>query len=201
MNLPTKITLSRILLIPVFLVLFYVEFWGHYFFAAVIFTITACTDFVDGYLARHRNLVTSFGKFLDPIADKVLAVVAMIVMVDKGMFFAPFGAIFVSLIIARELIVSAFRMVAASNGIVLAADTIGKLKTIFTNIALPLVIFSYAFDATQMGAFYNWYFNFFNYVGQGVFVVAVVLTLISGYNYVSKNKHVFKEKDKGEKSD
>lgn len=199
MNLPTKITVSRILLIPVFLVLFYLNFWGNYFFAAIVYVICACTDFVDGYIARHRNLVTSFGKFLDPIADKVLAIVAMIVMVDIGQFPSPYGAIMVSLIITRELIVSAFRMVAAAKGVVLAADKLGKFKTIFTNISIPMIIFSYAFTRAQMGGFYDYYHIVFNYLGYAVFAVAFVLTIVSGLNYILKNKHVFN--DEGEKID
>lgn len=197
MNLPTKITVSRILLIPVFLVLFYVPFWGHYFFAALAFTICACTDFVDGYIARHRNMVTSFGKFLDPIADKALAVVAMIVMVDAAQFLAPYGAIMVSLIICRELIVSAFRMIAASKGVVLAADNLGKLKTIFTNIALPVIMLAFAFTEAQLGSFYKLYRYFFYYTGHVLFLVAFVLTLVSGVNYIVGNKKVFEEKGAG----
>ncbi len=194
MNLPTKITISRIFLIPVFLVFFYVPFWGHYFFAALVFTISACTDFVDGYIARHRNMVTNFGKFLDPIADKALAAVAMVVMVDVNQLLAPYGAVAVSLIICRELIVSAFRIVAASKGIMLAADTLGKLKTIFTNIALPVIMLAFAFTAKQLGNLYKIYHYFFYYAGHVAFAIAFVLTIVSGAHYIAANKKVFEEK-------
>ncbi|MBO5328511.1 MAG: CDP-diacylglycerol--glycerol-3-phosphate 3-phosphatidyltransferase, partial [Clostridia bacterium] len=126
MNLPNKLTISRVLMIPLFVLFFYLNFAGHYFVAVGVFALACITDFLDGYIARKYKLVTNLGKFLDPIADKVLVATAMIILLTKPeVFTANFGEwalVFagcgVALIIAREIIVSGFRMVAADAGIV-----------------------------------------------------------------------------------
>ena len=135
MNLPNKITLTRIFLIPVFVAVFFLTVIPYnYFIAGIIFIVASCTDFIDGHIARKYNLVTNLGKFLDPIADKVLVSSALICMLVKpeilqvmwgGEWVMIVSGICVAIILARELIVSGFRMVAASTGLVLAADKVG----------------------------------------------------------------------------
>ena len=189
MNLPNKLTILRILMIPLFVALYYVSAIPYHFaIAAVIFALAAFTDFLDGYIARKYNLVTDLGKFLDPIADKVLVLTAMLLMltpVAGGLLPAVIGGIGVSIILARELIVSSFRMVAASKKVVIAADKLGKIKTISQDIALVLLLFSKAFEGKA--------FEIIWIVGYGLFIFSVVMTLISGINYIVKNKAVFSE--------
>ena len=128
MNLPNKLTILRIIMIPIFVAVFYVTAIPYNFIiSAGIFALAAFTDFLDGYIARKYNLVTSFGKFLDPIADKVLVSTALIVMLcpPAGVAIAPWHAsILVATILARELIVSGFRLVAAGKSIVIAHKTV-----------------------------------------------------------------------------
>lgn len=216
LNLPNVITISRIALIPVFVVFFYVHFVGHYFIAWAIFAIAAVTDFVDGYIARKRNLVTNLGKFLDPIADKVLVLTAFIIFLTRPHIFlhnfgdfvdvidcsAPgFGSwpmivagCGVSLIIAREMIVSGLRMVAASSGYVISADIIGKYKTFSQDLCIGfLVVAEGIYEIAEM-YLPEWYLfgEVVNYIGLGLFVISVVLTVVSGINYVVKNLEVLK---------
>ncbi|MBQ3572290.1 MAG: CDP-diacylglycerol--glycerol-3-phosphate 3-phosphatidyltransferase [Clostridia bacterium] len=189
MNLPNKISIARIALIPVFIAFYYLEVIPHNFlYATIVFAVAAFTDFLDGYIARKYNLVTDLGKFLDPIADKVLVLTAMILMLTNvagGILPALSGGIGISIILARELIVSSFRMVAASKSVVIAADKLGKIKTISQDIALVLLLFSKAFTGKA--------FEIIWIVGYFIFVFSVVMTLISGINYIWKNRVVFKE--------
>ena len=148
MNVPNKITLSRICLIPIFIIIMSVSFdWGQWdigstslpvshFVAAIIFIVAAGTDFLDGHYARKYNLVTNLGKFLDPLADKLLVSAALILLVEIGL--AP--AWVVIIIISREFAVTGLRLVAAGEGIVLAASHMGKLKTATQLIAISLLL-------------------------------------------------------------
>ena len=144
MNIANKLTLLRIFLIPLFVVTFYVTAIPYNFIiSAVIFTLAAFTDFLDGYLARKYNLVTDFGKFLDPIADKVLVSTALIVMLvpPQGVAVVTwYSSIMVAIIMARELMVSAFRLIAATKGKVIAADKSGKIKTFITDVAIIILL-------------------------------------------------------------
>ena len=196
MNLPNKISLARILLIPVFVLIFFLDFKYNYVVAAAIFAIAALTDFVDGKIARARNLVTNLGKFLDPIADKVLVSTAFILLITlKEELFGFLGgateAVYVTVVIcicvimARELIISAFRQVAAAAGIVLAAEKLGKYKTFAQDVCL--VVFFVAADFSGMAG------EILTYIALGVFAVATVLTIVSGCSYVLKNKQVLVE--------
>lgn len=198
MNLPNKISLTRICMIPVFIAVFFLEgvLPYNYVIAAAIFLIAACTDFIDGYIARSRGLVTNLGKFLDPIADKVLVATAMILLLTmKDSLFVKLGsvetagyiatAIAISVILARELIISAFRQIAAANGVVMAAEKLGKYKTTFQDVAIFVMIFAADFSGT--------FGNIVGYVGFGLFAVATVLTVWSGISYVIKNKQVLKD--------
>lgn len=205
MNLPNKLTLSRVIMIPLFVLFFYLNFIGHYFVALAIFVIASLTDFLDGYLARKYSLVTNLGKFLDPIADKVLVSTAMIIMLttpevftanlgEWGLIAAGCG---VALILVREMIVSGFRMVAASSGLVIAADKIGKYKTTVQDLAVVLLLIGMALAELCTGinqSDHSLYIvaQIANYVGLGLFAVAIVLTVWSGINYIVKNRHVLK---------
>ena len=148
MNLPNKLTLSRMFMIPVFIALFYVPFKGHYFAALAVFAIASLTDLFDGKIARKYDLVTNFGKFLDPIADKVLVLSALVIFLTRPediiLSMGSIGLIVmgcgVAVILAREIIVSGFRMVAASSGMVIAADVVGKYKTVFQDVAIVVLL-------------------------------------------------------------
>ncbi len=198
MNLPNKISLTRICMIPVFVLVFFLDgvLPFSYGIAAIIFAVAACTDFIDGHIARSRGLVTNLGKFLDPIADKVLVSTAMLLILTmKNVLFAKVDAISDSLyvvtavciciIMARELIISAFRQIAAVNGIVMAADMLGKYKTTFQDISIFVLIFA-ADIVGGAGVVLFW-------IGFGLFMVATVLTVWSGISYVVKNKQVLKD--------
>ncbi|MCD8206244.1 MAG: CDP-diacylglycerol--glycerol-3-phosphate 3-phosphatidyltransferase [Clostridia bacterium] len=198
MNLPNKLTIFRMVLIPVFIVFFYVEFKSHFFVSLFIFVVASLTDILDGKIARKRGLVTNFGKFLDPIADKVLVLSAFVLFLSRyEIFFTMYlnnwavivAGIGVALILARELIVSGFRLVASDSGVVIAADMVGKYKTVFQDVALVLFLVGAGFSE-----FASWYaIEIINYVALSVFAVAVILTIISGVNYIVKNSSVLKD--------
>lgn len=184
MNLPNKITLTRIAMIPVIIFLFLFDFKYHLMYAAIAFAVASCTDFIDGHIARSRNLVTNLGKFLDPIADKVLVVVGLFLICEAQIIPIGWGSIACILIMARELIIGALRQIAAANNVVLAADWWGKIKTVVTDIALPfLMIAPLTYVNGNDGVHY--------YIGIVLFAIATVLTVVSGINYLVKNKQVF----------
>jgi CDP-diacylglycerol--glycerol-3-phosphate 3-phosphatidyltransferase len=139
MNLPNKLTLLRVCLIPFFLLFIYWKVPCNYLIALVIFAAASITDALDGKIARKRNLVTNFGKFLDPLADKVLVISALTVFVELED--VKMGAIPLIIIIAREFMVSGLRLLAADSGIVVAAGIWGKLKTAFTMVTIVGVLF------------------------------------------------------------
>ena len=197
MNLPNKITLSRICLIPVFAVVFFLDMIPYnYFIAGVIFTVAACTDFIDGHIARSRGLVTNLGKFLVPIADKVLVAAAFIFLLVRqetltvlwqGDWVLIYAGVCVAVILARELIVSGFRMVAASAGLVLAADKVGKVKTTFQDISIAMLLFGADFFGIALAS------RILNGIGIVSLGVATALTIWSGVSYIVRNRAVFKE--------
>ena len=181
MNLPNKITISRICLIPIMIVFFYLKSMPYnYLITAGIFSVCAFTDFLDGYIARKKNMVTNTGKFLDPIADKVLVAVALFMLLEMTIIPSPYGAIGVSLIIGRELIIGGFRQIAASNNIIIAADKSGKIKTVLQDIAV-IFMFLICYFANDV----------LTYVTYALFGIAVLLTLYSGVMYIIKNRQVF----------
>ena len=194
MNLPNKITMIRIILIP-FMILFYLadfipDGWGK-IIALVIFIGAALTDFLDGYYARKLNLVSDLGKFLDPIADKLLVMSALLLVVCDGTIPAPYGVLAAIIILARELVISAFRQVAATKNFVMAADFWGKIKTFVTDISLPaLLLLSFFYSNTLVtGTAFLGVFEILNYILLGV---SVALTIVSGANYLIKNWKVLK---------
>jgi CDP-diacylglycerol---glycerol-3-phosphate 3-phosphatidyltransferase len=176
MNLPNKLTIFRVLLIPFFVVILLTDFLGVYsnWIALIIFVIASLTDLLDGFIARKYNLVTNFGKFMDPLADKLLVSSALICLIETGQL----AAWVVLIIIAREFIISGFRLVASDNGVVIAAGKLGKYKTVFQMIMVCLLIA----DIEQI-----------NIVTQSVTWIAVILTIVSLVDYVVKNASVMKE--------
>jgi len=193
MNLPNKLTVMRICLIP-FVMFFYLANFIPYgigkIVALVIFIIAALTDLLDGKIARKYNLVTNLGKFLDPIADKILTSTVLFMLIADGTIPAPWGVIVVSIIIAREFMVSALRLLAASKGTVLAADIWGKAKTMVQMIAIPVCMLIPF--VVELGAA-CWLILTIQIVGWVLIGVATALTVISGINYLIKNKDCFKE--------
>ena len=195
---PNKITVARICMIPLMILFFYLPFEVARITAAAIFALAAATDFLDGYIARKYNQVSTMGKFLDPIADKVLVLAGFILLLSNTDFMttyvwmdAVFG-IFVCLIVARELIVSGFREIAAEKKVVLAAGMLGKIKTVAQDIAIFFLLFSIDF---------LYYINYtagtvFFIIGFVIFCVAVLLTVVSGVEYIVTNKQVLKNSTK-----
>ncbi len=174
MNLPNKLTLVRMFLIPVFVVLFYVEFPFHMYAALAVFIIASLTDFVDGRIARSRNLVTTFGKFMDPLADKLLVLTALALFVEGGRLPAWCFAI----IMGRELAVTTLRIVAMDAGRVLAAGWSGKVKTFSTMIGICLMLIPAIYEAAPWS-------------DTLIVLVIVLTTLYSGVEYFIKNRDVF----------
>ena len=216
MNLPNKITLSRIILILVMIISFFVlaiieaipeasfiaQNLGNspinlvYFIFAIVFIVAAATDYLDGHLARKLNLVTDFGKFLDPIADKLLNDAVMIFLLVPQMY-APLQRhdpialsilmVCVIVMIGRDLVVDALRMIAVKNNVVIAANKFGKAKTVLQMIAIPMLLLN------------DWPFSYFDsswpealQVSNLFFYAATAMSLISGIIYVIQNKQVFK---------
>lgn len=177
MNLPNKITLFRIAMIPIFVVFLLVPGipYGRYI-AAAIFIIAAFSDLLDGYIARKHNLITNFGKFMDPMADKLLVASALISFVELKLL----PAWIVIIIIAREFIISGFRLIASDNGIVLAAGWWGKLKTNVQMVMSVMLII-------------NLDNYFINILEQVAIYLAVFLTIVSLVDYMVQNKNVLKE--------
>jgi len=195
MNLPNKLSVLRICLIPFVMFFYLANFIPHgigKLVAIAIFIIASLTDMLDGQIARKRNLVTNLGKFLDPIADKILTATVFFLILADGTLPAPYGVIIVSIIIAREFMVSALRQLSANKGIVLAADKWGKIKTIVQMVALPMcMLLSYFYtcgfniaDGVILG------FEIASYILIGL---ATLLTIISGANYLIKNRKCFKD--------
>lgn len=174
MNLPNKLTVMRVILIPFFVAALLYDNGSSQtmrIVANVVFIVASLTDLLDGKIARKYNLVTNFGKFMDPLADKLLVCSALICLIQLGQL----PAWVVIIIISREFIISGFRLVAADNGIVIAASYWGKFKTTFQMIAVILMIFNISALAT---------------VTMIMLVIAVVLTVISLVDYVAKNIEV-----------
>ena len=196
-NVPNILTFSRILIIPVFVALFYVHFTAHYFVCWALFAIACVTDLFDGAIARKHNLVTNLGKFLDPIADKVLVMTGFVLFLTVPVIFTEnlsdwaiiVAGCGVAVIFARELIVSGFRMVAASTGEVIAADKIGKVKTFLQDVCVGFLLFGEGLAEFTDGVFTV----AVNLIGIALFIISVGLTVISGINYLAKNINVLKK--------
>lgn len=174
MNLPNKLTVLRVLLIPFFVLFMLTGLGGSAgkYIALAFFVVASITDFLDGYLARKNNLVTNFGKFMDPLADKLLVCAAMICLIQTG----KLASWIVIVIISREFIISGFRLVASDNGIVIAASYWGKFKTVSQMIMIILLILDWG--------------GVFGVLETVVTYLALALTIISLIDYVMKNKKV-----------
>ena len=193
MNLPNKLTILRVIMIPLVMAFYMIEAipYGK-IVALVLFVLAAVTDFLDGYIARKYNLVTDFGKFLDPIADKLLVASVLFMIAIDGTIPNPWGVIVVTIIMSRELIVDAFRLIASTKGIVLAADIWGKAKTMVQCWTMPLCILLAFFEqCTSVGGAGLLTLQIICYVLIGL---STVLTVISGVNYFAKNKQVIASK-------
>lgn len=192
MNIPNKLSMLRIILIP-FMLFFYLANFVPYgkIIAIAIFIVAAFTDMLDGHIARKYNLVTNLGKLLDPIADKLLVVSALLLVVVDYTIPRPYGVIVAIIIIGRELLISAFRQIAASKNFVMAADKLGKIKTITQDIALPL-LFLISFLTNNVSINSNMLFVI-QIIGYILIGIATLLTIISGANYLIKNKEVLKD--------
>lgn len=193
MNLPNKLTIARVIMIPLVMVFYMVEAIPYGKLIAIgLFVVAAATDFLDGYIARKYNLVTDFGKFLDPIADKLLVASVLFMIAIDGTIPAPWGVIVVTLIMSRELIIDAFRLIASTKGIVMAADIFGKAKTMVQCWTMPLCMLLAFFEqCTNVGGAGLLTFQVICYVLIGL---STVLTIISGVNYIVKNKQVIASK-------
>jgi len=190
MNLANKLTIGRIFLVPVFLLFIAAKDIPYgTFIATIIFIIASLTDKLDGYIARSRNQITTFGKFMDPLADKLLVTAALISLVELQV--VPSWAAII--IIAREFAVSGLRTIAAADGKVIAASWWGKIKTVIQIIAIILLLLevniatsSYLTNLVTNTEFFE---LFFEYVPKLFLYLAVIITLVSGYDYFNKNKH------------
>ena len=177
MNLPNKLTMLRVLMIPVFVVFALIGAQWAQYVALLVYILACITDTLDGRIARGRNLVTNFGKFADPIADKLLVMSALVVLVASGRM--PAWVCIVML--AREFIISGFRLVAAGSGKVIAAGNLGKLKTVFQMSAtIALMLLVPVSGAPLLGQFGVVLANILMYI-------AVILTIVSGVDYIVKN--------------
>ncbi|MBE6015929.1 MAG: CDP-diacylglycerol--glycerol-3-phosphate 3-phosphatidyltransferase [Lachnospiraceae bacterium] len=178
MNLPNKLTILRVILIPFFAMFLLTGMAGIYsdYIALVIFCVASLTDMLDGMIARKYNLITNFGKFMDPLADKLLVCTALICLLDLGRI----PAWVVIIIIAREFIISGFRLVASDKGVVIAAGYIGKVKTVFQMAMIIMMILD--FDN-----------NVFYMATNVVMYIALILTVVSLVDYIARNKDVLKE--------
>ncbi len=193
MNLPNKLTLGRIVLVIPFILCLELFDKNIYMdlLAALFFGAAALTDFFDGYIARKKNLITDFGKLMDPLSDKILVLSALIIFVEKGYIWSWM----VIIIIAREFLVTGIRIIAASKGEVIPADKIGKYKTATQMIAIPMIIFTksdtiYGFFqriSIDVGTFFNFAISLSNIL----MVIPLILTIWSGVDYIEKSKKHF----------
>lgn len=181
MNLPNKLSLFRVVLVPVLVVLYYLGARENFisnpeifdYLLAPVFIIASLTDFLDGYLARKMNLVTVFGKFIDPLADKLIVMAALLILNDAGVL-----PVWITVVIlSREFIVTGIRLVAVGDGKVIAASNLGKYKTASTMIGLILMLLAPVIPV-------------FEVIGFWTIVVGMALTVISGIDYFVKNKEI-----------
>ena len=197
MNLPNKLTILRILLVPIMVIIPYLKIQGvfldipiSFLIMELIFIIASITDKLDGTIARKRNLVTTLGKFLDPIADKILVLAALIILVELGKIpgWIPIIVLF------REFVVSGYRLIAVGNGgKVIAASILGKLKTVTQMIAIILAFIDIGtfFEFTK-GTLSGWHL-IVNALMSIMMIVSVIATIFSGYDYIKDGKELFKE--------
>ena len=185
MNLPNKLTMMRVIMVPFFMVFAAMSHMGTLRFnatyaliAGILFAVASFTDFLDGYLARKNHLVTDFGKFMDPLADKLLVCSALICLIALDRI----PAWIVIVIISREFIISGFRLIAADNGVVIAASYWGKFKTASQMVTVILLVL-------------NIQNTVFTVLGTVFIYISLVLTVVSLIDYIAKNKEVLKDQN------
>ncbi len=176
MNLPNKLTLFRIFLIPVLVVVMLLNIPNKFLISCIIFIVASITDAMDGHIARKHNLVTDFGKFMDPLADKLLVISVLTCMIEVGLV----TSWMVIIIVARELTVSILRAIAAADGKVIAASGGGKLKTISQMGSIIIILLGAHFVNPLL-----------TNIGDIAMLIATLLTLYSGWEYLYKNKELF----------
>ncbi len=200
MNLPNKLTTFRMILIPFFVLFLLTGFLPtsvRYLLALLLFVAASLTDMLDGRISRKQNLVTNFGKLMDPLADKLLVCSALICLLSIGM--VPAWAVIV--IIAREFVISGFRLIAAEHQIVIAAGMWGKVKTVFQMVSIILFLFSSVLlphvstDLSSSLTAMAWIAMILYILAVFTFYVAVVLTVVSLIEYLVKNRAILKEQD------
>lgn len=189
MNLPNKLTLSRVIAIPIFIIFFVIGMKNEHIislimkidlfrlFSAIIFVVASITDYFDGKIAREQNLVTDFGKLLDPLADKMLVITALILLTENK----EVNYLCTLIVVLRELTISSIRLVALERGIVISASIWGKLKTASQMVAIILILFN----------FYT-INNFCYYLTYGIFYISILFVIISLIDYIWKSRDVFK---------
>ncbi len=195
MNLPNKLTIGRIILVPFFVTALLIDFPAHHLIALAIFVIASITDMLDGRIARSRNLVTDFGKFADPLADKILVLSALLCFIDDGLC----GSLVVIIILIREFTVTSIRLIAASKGEVVAANIWGKIKTVTQIIAIISVLtmqsvldfnnlYSFFYEGFTSELSYN-----FLLFGEILIWISAVFAVISGVIYIVQNRHIISD--------
>jgi CDP-diacylglycerol--glycerol-3-phosphate 3-phosphatidyltransferase len=187
MNTATKFTVARIVLIPLVMAVFLINAIPYNnIIACVLYSLVALTDFVDGYIARKYNQVSDLGKFLDPIADKILIVVMLFLIVGKQILPDPWGAIVCSVVISREFIISGFRIIASEKGVVISADFWGKIKTFLIDFGVGMLILN---------------IKMFTISGAVLLYLGAIISVYSCINYIVKNRQVFKQTQKNEEEE
>lgn len=192
LNLPNKITLIRIFLIPLVIFFYLATFFPNNIgkiIAAAIFMIACYTDHLDGHLARKRNEVTNLGKFLDPIADKLLVFGALILICVDGTIPRIYAELVLFIMMARDFIIGALRQVAASSNVIISADKLGKLKTVLQDIGISVLLVFVALNGL-VGV--QLLLDIILYVGWAFVGLATIISIVSGINYIVKNKEVFR---------
>jgi CDP-diacylglycerol---glycerol-3-phosphate 3-phosphatidyltransferase len=196
LNLPNLITLSRIPTMFIIVWLMYCEWRGAASLAFWIFIATAVGDWLDGYLARKQNLVSNFGKFMDALTDKILVIGLMVSFVSIPQYNSPLFLIMVLLTLCREFLVSGMRMVAATRGVVVAAERGGKAKTVFQLIAVGFLLFVPMLEV-DLAPFLTFpvaaYAGYLHKTGYALFIIATALTVSSGVSYMRKYQQVFSD--------
>ena len=185
MNLPNKLTMLRVLLVPVFVIVLFLPEWFGFpaeaaaWLAAIVFIGASVTDMLDGKIARKQNLITDFGKFMDPIADKLLTCSAMIMLTHLNRLHPAATILF----IGREFVISGFRLIAAKKGVVIAADNMGKAKTVLQMIFIPALLLESCRP-------FSWLLPYFDWLWQAVMLVTLTISVWSCVRYIVNNKGV-----------
>ena len=205
MNLANKLTVTRICLVPLFILFLELQTFWSIIFASIVFVVASITDFLDGYIARRRNMITSLGTFLDPLADKLLISAALICFVDIPILRIP--AWMVIAIISREFLITGLRTMAAKKNVIIPADNAGKFKTISQIVVILIVLLVllieafflefYGVTVHQIATFKSGYFSVLALILHKtpfwVALITTILTIYSGGNYIWKHRDLLKE--------